>query len=272
MDDVHLCPLIFAERAQLSYCRSLTAIGAKTVVVLTLPDAILPDEKGRLKILDIVSEARQIVGNDVLLCPAIPVNHLIFEPYGDIPVAQGVAHFHELASFCSTAGADMVMIHRAHSLLQARTAVLGARNAGLPVAVSIETIGEGDTLLGNTDILAAFVVLQELGIAAFGFASSVTALQIDPLKEILPYRKVPIFSITQNLTARLSAEDTNALFEYRAKSLAQLGVGGIGIWGAQQEQLVQAARALVEANPIIEVQMSYQVILCGQQMKHKCTI
>lgn len=237
---------VLLESRQLSYCHALQEAGVRCIAVITLDEGAVPGVDTRLRCRELIQEAKQASGGQAIVCMALPAGEFIYEPYGDRPFGAGVAYFHELAAICKAEGADAVMIYRAQSMLQARAGVLGARASGLPVLVSMEPMGEGDSLLGGTDLLSAFAVLQQLGIAAFGYAASVTGLQMEGLKTICPHRCVPVFSIGRNLTGELSPEDTSELFARRATSLAKLGVSAMGIWGAGEKQLVRAAQALME--------------------------
>lgn len=239
---------VLLEPGQLSCCHPLGEAGVHCIAVITLEEGTVPGEDTRLRCRELIREAKLASRGRAIICMALPAGGFIYEPYGDRPFGAGVAHFHELAAICEAEGADAVMIHRAKSMLQARAGVLGARAAGLPVLVSMEPMGEGDSLLGGTDLLSAFAVLQQLGIAAFGYAASVTGLQLGGLETICPHRRTPVFSIGTNLTGGLSIDDSSQLFVRRAASLAGLGVSGLGIWGAGEQQLVEAARALLAAS------------------------
>lgn len=241
--DLPLRTCVLLEPSQFSYCHAILAAGVDTIAVLTLPEDLVPNETTATLCKSMLEEARLVTKGTATLCIAIPAGGFYYEPYGETPFGAGVAHFHEMANLCAKSGADCVMVHRAKSMLQARAGVLGARAAGLPVLVSMEPIGEGG-LLGETDLISAYAVLRLLGIAAFGYASSVTALQLPALAAICPHQDIPIFSITQNLTGGLSAEDTGELFAKRTTQLSALGVSAIGIWGAQEQQLVAAAAAI----------------------------
>lgn len=244
MDDLPLRRCVILEQGQLSYCHEVTAEGAKALALLTLPDDLEVGEKARILCKNMVADARQVTDGEAAVCVAIPAGGFYYEPYGETPFAAGVARFHELATICAMAGADCVMIHRAKSMLQARAGVLGARASGLPVLVSMEPLGEGDSLLGETDLLSAYAVLRLLGVAAFGYASSATALQLTALEAVAAHGGVPLFSITSNLTGTATGEDAGELFERRVRRLSSLGVASIGIWGAGRVQLIRAARAI----------------------------
>ncbi|MEG2073846.1 MAG: hypothetical protein RRY54_03685 [Angelakisella sp.] len=250
--DLPLGQYILLERSQLSYCHAMTEAGVRCIAVITLNEELSAGKEARIRCKMLIDEAKQVTGGKAIICVALPAGGFIYEPYGELPFAAGVAHFHELAAICADLGADAVMVHRAKSMLQARAGVLGARASELPVLVSMEPIGEGESLLCGTDILSAYAVLGQLGIAAFGYASNVTGLQLEALSIICKHRCTPIFSISSNLTGALSAADTGELFARRAASLAKRGVSAVGIWGAGEAQLVCAAQALTEATQCTE--------------------
>lgn len=252
MDDLPLRRCLLLERSQLSYCHEALEQGNAVGVVLALPEELSAGDEARLLCKSLVAEARVVTDGKAFICLAIPAGEFYYQPYGDTPFAAGVAHFHELAAIAAEAGADCVMIHRARSMLQARAGVLGARASGLPVLVSMEPVGEGDSLLGGTDLLSAYAVLRLLGIAAFGYASSVTALQLPAFEAISAHRSIPLFSITQNLTGSVASEQSGELFARRTEQLARLGVGSVGIWGAGQSQLMTAAGASTATLPLDE--------------------
>ncbi len=137
----------------------------------------------------------------------------------------------------------------ARTLPEARAAVLGAREAGLPVLLAMDLFGEGDTLAGGGDILSAFVVLQELGLAAFGFRAGVTGIALSALERLQPYSRIPLLSISGDMAKALAPGDAEELFARRAAGLARLGVTMMGIDGAGGDCLAAAARALANAPP-----------------------
>ena len=198
------------------------AAGARPVLALPLPEGLFGEDwAGEAE--ELLRRAREDcrrTGGGVELCAQLPAGGFLMEPYGELPFAQGVAHYSSAAGFAKKHGADSVLIHRAGSLLQGRAGVLGARTAGLPVYVTMEIAGEGEDLLRGGSILSAFVTLQELGIGAVGFYSAVAGILLEPLEIIAPYPRVPVLAITRDLTGGLAEPETRELFASRARALA----------------------------------------------------
>lgn len=224
------------------------AAGARPVLALPLPEGLFGEDwAGEAE--ELLRRAREDcrrTGGGVELCAQLPAGGFFMEPYGELPFAQGVAHYSSAAGFAKKHGADSVLIHRAGSLLQGRAGVLGVRTAGLPVYVTMEIAGEGEDLLRGGSILSAFVTLQELGIGAFGFYSAVAGILLEPLEIIAPYPRVPVLAITRDLTGGLAEPETRELFASRARALAARGAVWQGAWGAGAEAEA-AVRALAEA-------------------------
>jgi len=174
--DTHRCRF-FLDYDQRELCPVVKAAGAKPALMVPLPEGLF-DEGWAAAAEQRLREARRSIdglgGGE--LCAVLPAGGLLMEPYGELPFAQGVAHYTSAAEGAKAWGADSILIHQARTLLQARAGVLGARSSGLPVYATMEITGEGEGLAGGGDILAAFVTLQELGVAAFGFCAAVTGI------------------------------------------------------------------------------------------------
>ena len=238
------------EPGQEGYCSRAAAAGAPPAVLVPLP---FPrgffDPEWAAFAREELARVRGLCPPGTELCALLPAGGFAIEPYGETPFAQCVAHYSSAAGALARAGAGSILIHRAKSLLQARAGVLGARAAGLPVYVTLEIHGEGEELFGGGDILAAFVTLQELGIAAFGFYSSVAGIILEPLELVAPWARIPLISVTRNLTASLPAAETSRLFEIRTAGLKARGASWQAILGAGEDQLADAALALASAPP-----------------------
>lgn len=242
--DTHRCRF-FLDYDQSGLCPTVNAAGAEAALMVPLPEGLY-DEAWAAAAEEKLREARAVRDGlgGVELCAVLPAGGFIMEPYGELPFAAGVAHYAAAAKRAKEWGADSVLLHRARSLLQARTGVLGARGSGLPVYVTIEITGEGEGLAGDGDILAAFVTLQELGVSAFGFCAAVTGVILEALGKVTPYARVPLIALTRDLTGELSAPEAGALFAARTNRLAKLGAVWQGILGAGGPEVEAAAAVL----------------------------
>lgn len=247
----------FLEYAQRDLCPAAEAAGCRPVLLCPLPEGLF-DSAWAAGAEDLLRRAREDCPPGAELCALLPAGGFLLEPYGELPFAQGADHYASAAGLAKKAGADSVLLHRAGSLLQARAGVLGARTAGLPVYVTMEIAGEGEDLLRGGNILSAFVTLQELGIAAFGFYSAVTGVLLDAVEMVAPCARVPLLAVTRDLTGVLPVPETQALFASRAARLAALGAGWQGIFGAGEEEIAAAAKALSAAPPCPVPRVDYR--------------
>ena len=96
------------------------AAGARPVLALPLPEGLFGEDwAGEAE--ELLRRAREDcrrTGGGVELCAQLPAGGFLMEPYGELPFAQGVAHYSSAAGFAKKHGADSVLIHRAGSLLQ----------------------------------------------------------------------------------------------------------------------------------------------------------
>lgn len=245
--DIHRCRF-FLEYEQRELCAAVEAAGARPVLMVLLPEGLF-DGAWAGKAEKILREAREGCPPGVELCAGLPAGGLLLEPYGELPFAQGVAHYASAAGLAKQWGADSILVHRAGSLLQARAGVLGCRVPGLPVYVTMEIAGEGEDLLRGGNILSAFITLQELGIAAFGFYSAVAGILLEPLEVTAPCARIPLIALTRDLTGALPAPETRELFASRTCRFGELGAQWQGILGAGEPEITAAGEALVQAPP-----------------------
>ena len=254
MDNVPRRPCILLYPDQAAFAPAVAAAGAQPLVVTACPGDSSPQDAASCA--SSVSRIKKEAGPGAMVAGQIFAGHLQLEPYGETPFYDGVMDCRALARAFAAAGADCILVYGARSMLQARTAFLGAQACGLPVLVTFEIVGEGEALLGGGDILAAFLVLQQLGAAAVGFCSSVTGLQLDALERVAPFRRVPLISMTQNLADALEPEDNSCLLARRAEGLSALGVSMLGIMGGRPHHMTAAAGSIrvpaLPADPLEE--------------------
>lgn len=121
-----------------------------------------------------------------------PSGHL-FEPFGPLPYTDLIDTYAEQALALKEGGVQGLLIQDMPSLGEARAALLGARQAHLPVLVSL-TLGEDGKTQAGDDPLGVLICLQELGIAAFGLGGDSPEELLLPLRRIAPYAKVPLMA------------------------------------------------------------------------------
>lgn len=173
-------------------------------------------------LVSIVKEA--VKDRNVLVAGDMSTTGQMCEPFGDMEFIHIVGIYAEQASALAEAGVDLIVIETIASLAEARAAVLAARQTGLPLFVTMTVDAEGRTLWGE-DVLAAMVILQDLGISAFGLnCSHGPAAMLPLIQRLAPYAKVPLIAKPNAGEPPLSPVD------YR-KEVAALMRAGVSIVG-----------------------------------------
>ncbi len=117
----------------------------------------------------------------------------LLKPLGTMPFDEAYALFAEVVEAGVAAGADLVLIETMSDLLEAKAALLAAReHSSLPVITTMTFAADGRTFLG-TDPRTAAVTLSALGADAIGLNCSLGPTEAAPLvREILDYATVPV--------------------------------------------------------------------------------
>ncbi|MDR3313329.1 MAG: homocysteine S-methyltransferase family protein [Oscillospiraceae bacterium] len=128
-------------------------------------------------------------------CGLGPTGKLL-APYGDLAFEDAVAIFREAAAYGAAAGADLILVETMSDTLEAKAAVLGAKEGApaLPLAVTMSFAENGRLLTGGTPA-AAVTMMEALGAQAFGVncgAGPERALRVLP--EILRLAHIPVIA------------------------------------------------------------------------------
>lgn len=138
---------------------------------------------------------------------------LDWEPYGELPYLELVNIYAHRALELRDAGVQGLVVEDALSLGEARAAVLGARQSGLPIHVTLAVDPDGESPQ-NTEPLASLVTLQGLGIQSFGFSSAGDWEDMLELAEKLaPYAHIPLTAKLPDLPPNLIGELTKLLLD-----------------------------------------------------------
>lgn len=174
------------------------------------------------KLVGIVKDA--LAGRDVRIAGDLSTTGLLCEPFGDTEFVHLIGIYAEQATALADAGVDLLVIETMSSLSECRAAVIAARQTGLPILLTMTVNADGRTLWGD-DVLAAMVILQNLGISAFGLNCSEGPDDMIPLFERLaPYAKIPLIAKPNAGNPALSP----AAFAERCAALLRCGVTIIG--------------------------------------------
>ncbi|WP_297210984.1 homocysteine S-methyltransferase family protein [uncultured Flavonifractor sp.] len=169
-----LTPTFGANRVGLSRCGAFTRVAEynQRLVALTRQAA----------------EGRCLVAGDLA-----PLG-LSLPPFGESSFEELVAIYTEQAAALAQAGVDLFVVETMISMAEARAAVLACRSVSdKPVWVSFTCDEEGRAPYG-TDVLAAMIVMQGMGVSAFGLNCARGADVAEQLKRLSAYATVPLIA------------------------------------------------------------------------------
>ena len=114
------------------------------------------------------------------------------EPFGETPFFDLINLYARQAFALKRGGVDLLLADTMTTLSQSRAAILGCRQTGLPVMVTMNVEEDGETCMGS-DLVSALITCQKLGAVAFGLSCCDRPEKLyGHIEEIAPYAKVPI--------------------------------------------------------------------------------
>lgn len=134
------------------------------------------------------------LGGKTLVAGDLSPTGLFCEPFGETKFMDLIDIYARQALSLKEAGVQLLVCETMMSLTDIRAAFLGARQAGLPVLVTITVDERGRTLTG-ADMLSCLLVMQSLGAAGFGLnCSAGPDKMLEHIRRIMPYAKIPIIA------------------------------------------------------------------------------
>ena len=146
------------------------------------------------------------------------------KPIGMLDFEELVDVYKEQVRAIAAAGADLFVIETMMSLAETRAAVLAVKETtDLPVIVTMSFDENGKTLYG-TDPVTALVVLQAMGIDAFGMNCSSGPEAMKPwLEKMKNYAKIPLIAKPNAGMPKLI--DGNSVFDMKAEDFKEEMMG-----------------------------------------------
>lgn len=144
---------------------------------------------------ELTALTRKAAGGKALVAGDLgPTGHAI-PPYGETPFELLVGMYAEQAGVLNQAGVDLFLVESVLSMAEARAAVLGIRESGAkqPILVTCYCDDEGRTPTG-TDVLACAIVMQGMGVAAFGLNCVDPAVAEEQLTRLHQYTDMPLIA------------------------------------------------------------------------------
>lgn len=162
-----------------------------------------------------------------------PTLHAI-PPYGETPFEVLVGFYAEQAAALERAGVDLFLVESVMAMAEARAAVLGIRESGSrrPILVTCYCDEEGRTPSG-TDVLACAIVMQGMGVTAFGLNCVDPAVAEEQLARLHLYTDLPLIAEPSaglpDLASRKPDYPDNA--DAFARRTPQWAAAGVRIFG-----------------------------------------
>ena len=192
---------------------------------LELSPYSLMGEARRLN-LEIVDMTRKAAGDECRVAGVIRSTGYRPEPFGPLPYTDLIDTYAEQALELSAAGVELLVLEGMRTVGDARAAVLGARQAGLPLLMVMDACDEGGKAR-EMDPLAALLCLQELGLSGFGLIHREGEDTAGVLERLAPYALIPL--LVQLEGGRQTAEElAKEGFELLAAG-ARMLAGGAGV-------------------------------------------
>ncbi len=141
----------------------------------------------------LVEISREAAAGKALVAGDIATSGKFLAPLGDISFSELYELYHEQAAAMEEAGVDMFVIETIMTVPDARAALLAVKDVSdKPVLVSFTCDENGRTLTGS-DVRAALVILQGMGIDAFGLnCSTGPAEMLEQAKRLRDLAEVPV--------------------------------------------------------------------------------
>ncbi len=141
----------------------------------------------------LVAISKEAVAGKALVAGDIATTGKFLAPVGDVAFAELYDIYHEQAEAMADAGVDMFVIETIMTVPDARAALLAVRDVSdKPVLVSFTCDENGRTLTG-TDVLAALIIMQGMGVDAFGLnCSTGPDMMVKQAERLSGFARVPL--------------------------------------------------------------------------------
>ncbi len=141
----------------------------------------------------LVEISKDAAAGKALVAGDIATSGKFLAPLGDISFSELYDMYHEQAEAMEEAGVDMFVIETIMTVPDARAALLAVKDVSdKPVLVSFTCDENGRTLTGS-DVRAALVIMQGMGIDAFGLnCSTGPAEMLEQAKRLRDLAEVPV--------------------------------------------------------------------------------
>lgn len=215
--------------------------------------------------------ARQAAGENKFVALDVGPLGALMQPFGELSFEEAYSFFAEIVEAGEKAGADLVLVETMSDLLEAKAALLAAKErTSLPVFVTMTFGEDGRTFLG-TDPAAAAVALTSLGADVIGLNCSAGPEELRPLLNVmLQNSHLPVMIRPNAGLPRL--EDGETVYDVQPEEFARWGRAFLddgaailgGCCGTSPEH-IRALRGLLDGRRPVRRPPDGLCRLCGWQ-------
>ena len=182
----------------------------------------------------LVAISKEAADGKALVAGDIATSGKFLAPLGEISFSELYDIYYEQAEAMEEAGVDLFVIETIMTVPDARAALLAVKDVSdKPVLVSFTCDENGRTLTGS-DVRAALVILQSMGIDAFGLnCSTGPAEMLEQAKRLRDLAEVPIAikpnaGLPKTVSGKTVYDCPPDEFVEHTKEFAELGAGLFG--------------------------------------------
>ncbi|HWS41860.1 MAG TPA: homocysteine S-methyltransferase family protein [Pseudoflavonifractor sp.] len=215
----------------------------------------------------LVALSREAAGGKALVAGDLAPCGIALAPAGEFSFEEIVDNYKAQVRAIQEAGVDLYIVETMITLAEARAAVLAIRETdrAKPILVSFYCDEEGRTPDG-TDVLAALIVMQGMGVDGFGLNCAPPDHIAGQLERLAQYACVPLLAMPCSL------ESTPESFAALAGDYAARGVRFFGgCCGTGPEKIAALSRAVdgLHLPPFVPMEQDPDVIPCasGQEAR-----
>ncbi len=200
----------------------------------------------------LVALTRQAADGRALVAADLAPTGLSIPPWGETEFEVLVDVYAQQAAACQQAGVDLFVAETMVNMAQARAAVLGIRSVSQrPIWVTFTCDQDGRTP-GGSDVLAAMIIMQGMGVSAFGLNCCDPDTALEQLERLAPYAAVPLIAKPNAGLPGPAGEYPYSPQDFAGLVPALAGAGaGIfgGCCGTGPDHIAALARALEGVTP-----------------------